>query len=61
LLPVAFLQTGQSAKSRFCELEGYKAAIGDLTHPTQKSTWQKFPDDNKGLQADNQKEMTLNF
>jgi hypothetical protein len=29
-LPVAFLQTGQSAKSRFCELEGYKAAIGDL-------------------------------
>jgi hypothetical protein len=30
-LPVAFLQTGQSAKSRFCELEGHKAAIGDLT------------------------------
>jgi hypothetical protein len=30
-LPVTFLQTGQSAKSRFCELEGHKAAIGDLT------------------------------
>jgi len=30
-LPVKILQTGQSAKSRFCELEGYKAAIGELT------------------------------
>ena len=30
-LTVAFLQTGQSAKSRSCELEVYKAAIGDLT------------------------------
>jgi len=30
-LPVTILQTGQSAKSRFCELEGYKAAIGELT------------------------------
>ncbi|OAI05284.1 hypothetical protein [Methylomonas methanica] len=30
-LTVAFLQTGPSAKSRFCELEGYKAAVSDLT------------------------------
>jgi hypothetical protein len=30
-LPVAFLQTGQSAKFRFCELANHKAAIGDLT------------------------------
>jgi hypothetical protein len=30
-LTVAFLQTRQSAKPRFCELERYKAAIGDLT------------------------------
>jgi hypothetical protein len=29
-LPLALLQTGQSAKSRFWELEGYKAIIGDL-------------------------------
>jgi hypothetical protein len=29
--PVVLLQTGQSAKSRFCELKGHKAAIGDLT------------------------------
>gem|GEM_PF-4084565 len=30
-LTVLFLCSGQSAKSRFCELKGYKAAIGDLT------------------------------
>jgi hypothetical protein len=36
-LPVAFLQTGQSAKSSSCELEGYKAAIGDLTQSARKS------------------------
>jgi len=29
--PVALLQTGQSAKARFCKLESYKAAVGDLT------------------------------
>ncbi|WP_269144435.1 hypothetical protein [Methylicorpusculum oleiharenae] len=29
--PDAVLQTGQSAKSRNCELEVSKAAIGDLT------------------------------
>ncbi|WKJ90260.1 hypothetical protein QZJ86_19975 [Methylomonas montana] len=29
--PVALLQTGQSVKPRFCKLEGYKAAVGDLT------------------------------
>ncbi|MDO8941087.1 MAG: hypothetical protein Q7U98_18185 [Methylicorpusculum sp.] len=29
-LPLAVLQTGQSAKTRFCELEGYKADVGDL-------------------------------
>ncbi|MDD5113471.1 MAG: hypothetical protein PHC94_05600 [Methylobacter sp.] len=28
---VAFLQTGQSAKSRFCELEVYKEVVGKLT------------------------------
>ncbi|BBL60777.1 hypothetical protein MKFW12EY_43900 (plasmid) [Methylomonas koyamae] len=26
--PVTLLQTGQSAKARFCKLEGYKAAVG---------------------------------
>jgi hypothetical protein len=30
-LTVAFLQSGHSVKSRFFELEDYKAAIGDLT------------------------------
>jgi hypothetical protein len=34
-LPVALLQTGQSAKSRFCELECYKAAFGDFTLPAR--------------------------
>ena len=29
--PVPFLETGQSAKSRFCELECSEAAIGDFT------------------------------
>lgn len=36
-MPVALLQTGQSAKSRFSELEGYKAAIGDLTQSARSS------------------------
>jgi len=31
VLPVAILQTGQLAKPRACELDIYKAAIGDLT------------------------------
>jgi hypothetical protein len=31
--PVPFLETGQSAKSRFCELECSEAAIGDFTLP----------------------------
>jgi len=31
--PIRFLQTGQSAKSRFCELEFSAAAIGDLNLP----------------------------
>jgi hypothetical protein len=30
LQPVVLLQTGHSTKSRFCKLEVYKAAIGDL-------------------------------
>jgi hypothetical protein len=30
---VTLLQTGQSAKSRFSELEFYEAAVGDLTLP----------------------------
>jgi hypothetical protein len=30
-LTVGLLHTGQSAKSRLCEQEGYKAAVGDLT------------------------------
>jgi hypothetical protein len=29
LLPVGFLQAGQSVKPIFCKLELYKAAIGD--------------------------------
>jgi hypothetical protein len=38
--PVTFLETGQSAKSRFCELEFSEAAIGDFTLPamTGRST-----------------------
>jgi len=30
---VSFLQTGQSAKSRFCELDCSEAALGDLNLP----------------------------
>jgi len=30
---ISFLQTGQSAKPRFCELEFSEAAVGDLTQP----------------------------
>jgi hypothetical protein len=33
--PVAPIQTGQSAKSRFLEREGYKAVFGDLTQSAQ--------------------------
>jgi hypothetical protein len=29
--PVSSLLSGRSAKSRLCELELYKAAVGDLT------------------------------
>jgi hypothetical protein len=32
-LTVALLQSGQSDKSAFCELDGQKAVIGDLTQP----------------------------
>jgi hypothetical protein len=30
---ISLLQTGQSAKSRFCELEFSEAVAGDLTQP----------------------------
>jgi hypothetical protein len=33
LRPVSFLQSGSSAKSNFCELEFYEAAVADLTLP----------------------------
>ena len=33
--PIRFLQTGQSAKSRFWELECSEAAIGDLKLPAR--------------------------
>jgi len=29
-LPLALLQSGQSGKARFCELDVYNAAVGDL-------------------------------
>jgi hypothetical protein len=32
---ISFLQTGQSAKSRFCELKCSDAAIGDFTLPAK--------------------------
>ena len=43
-LLVAFLQTGQPAKSRFCELDGQKAVIGDLTQSAK--TGQSLNDSN---------------
>jgi hypothetical protein len=45
-LPLELLQTGQSAKSRFWELEGYKAAIGDLIQrpkPAVEDAGEIFP------------------
>jgi len=43
---VALFQTGQSAKSRFCELEVYKAVIGHLTKSAKtghRGCWRNFP------------------
>ena len=40
--PIRFLQTGQSAKSRFCELECSEAAIGDLNLPAMTCRWRFF-------------------
>jgi hypothetical protein len=34
--PDVVLQTGQSIKSRICELEGYKAAVGNLNQSAIK-------------------------
>ncbi len=41
--PIRFLQTGQSAKSRFCELECSEAAIGDLNLPARNGRWRSLP------------------
>ena len=41
--PIRFLQTGQSANSRFCELECSEAAIGDLNEPAINGRWRNLP------------------
>ena len=41
--PVSSLLSGRSAKSRLCELELYKAAVGDLTQSAMSSHWPPNP------------------
>ena len=42
--PVSSLPSGRSAKSRLCELELYKAAVGDLTQSAITSRWRSSQD-----------------
>ena len=41
--PVSSLLSGRSAKSRLCELELYKAAVGDLTQSAISGRREDFP------------------